>query len=94
MKERDVTVIGMPVPGFPGVDIVTTEQDWVVTGVHAGQPFKRYVSPNMDADSAIRAAAQALMLTPDGLEWITAKRRHEVERCIRMDGDWLRSRTL
>jgi len=91
---REATVVGLPIPGLAALDAVTTEHDWVVTGVHRGQPFRRYVSPNVSKDVAVRMAAQALRLTPDGLEWITAKRRNEVEDCIRMDGDWLRSRTL
>jgi len=91
---REATVIGTPVPGIGGIDLRTSEQDWVVSGVHRGQAFRRYVSPNASRDEAIRHVALVLRLTPDGLEWITAKRRNEVEDCIRMDGDWLRSRTL
>jgi hypothetical protein len=91
---REPTVIGAPIAGLTAIDAVTTEQDWVVTGVHFGKPFRRYVSPNVDRDGAIAHVANVLSLTPDGLEWITAKRRIEVERCIRPDGNWLRSRTL
>jgi len=92
MPERDATVIGAPVPGLAGIEVFTSEDDWVVTGVHRGEPFKRYVSPNVDADGAMSHVAMALRLTPNGLEWISARRRHEVERCIRMDGNWLRLR--
>jgi hypothetical protein len=84
----------MPIAGLGGIDARTSEDDWVVTGVHRGEPFRRYVSSNATMDNAISLVAQILKLTPDGLEWITAKRRHEVERCIRLDGDWLRSRTI
>jgi hypothetical protein len=87
-------VVGMPIAGLGGIDARTSEDDWVVTGVHRGEPFRRYVSSNATMDNAISLVAQILKLTPDGLEWITAKRRHEVERCIRLDGDWLRSRTI
>lgn len=89
---REATVIGVPVPGIVGLDVRTSEDDWVVTGVHRGEPFKRYVSPNVDSDAAMRHVASALGLTPNGLEWISVRRRHEVERCVRMEGDWLRSR--
>ena len=92
MPERDASVVGAPIPGIVGIDARTSEQDWVVTGVHRGVAFKRYVSPNVDADGAMAHVAMALGLTPHGLEWISARRRHEVERCIRMDGNWLRSR--
>jgi hypothetical protein len=91
---REPTVVGLPIPGLAALDAVTSEQDWVVTGVHRGEPFRRYVSPHVTSDTAIRMTAQALRLTPDGLQWITAKRRIEVEECIRLDGDWLRSRTI
>jgi hypothetical protein len=84
----------MPIAGLGGIDIRTSEDDWVVTGVHRGEPFRRYVSPNTSSENAIALVAQILKLTPDGLQWIRAQRRHEVERCIRMDGDWLRSRTI
>lgn len=89
---HDVSLVGVPVPGIGGIEYLTSEKDWVVTGVHRGQPFRRYVSSNADMDQAIRIAAIALQLTPDGLEWITARRRHEVERCVHAGGDWLRSR--
>lgn len=91
---REATVVGMPIPGIGGIDARTSEDDWVVTGVHRGQPFRRYVSSNATQETALRMTAMAFKLTPDGLEWITAKRRHEVERCVRLDGDWLRSRTI
>ena len=91
---REASVIGTPIPGFAGIDAVTTETDWVVTGSRAGQSFRMYVSPHVTRDEAIRAVASSLRLTPDTLEWITASRRREVETCIRIDGDWLRSRTL
>jgi hypothetical protein len=84
----------MPIAGLGGIDIRTSEDDWVVTGVHRGEPFRRYVSPNTSSENAIALVAQILKLTPNGLQWIRAQRRHEVERCIRMDGDWLRSRTI
>jgi hypothetical protein len=45
-----------------------------------------------DPTMAMRHVAFALNLTRNGLEWISARRRHEVERCVRMEGDWLRSR--
>ena len=93
MKERDASVVGAPIPGLVGIDARTSEQDWVVTGVHAGQSFKRYVSPNVDADGAMMHVVSALRLNPQRIEWISARRRHEVERCVRMDPDWLRSRT-
>ena len=92
MMERDATVVGVPIPGLAGVDARTSEQDWVVTGVYRGQPFKRYVTPTVDAEGAMRHAVAALGMDPNRLEWISARRRHEVERCVRMDGDWLRSR--
>ena len=91
MRE-EVCLIGMPVVNFGGIECVTTEQDWVVTGVHRGEHFKKYVTPNTDMDGAIRLVATILRLTPAGLEWISARRRHEVERCIPASGDWLRSR--
>ena len=91
---REPTVVGMPIAGLGGIDIRTSEDDWVVTGVHRGEPFRRYVSPNTSSENAIALVAQILKLTPNGLQWIRAQRRHEVERCIRMDGDWLRSRTI
>ena len=92
MREREASVVGAPIPGIAGIDARTSEQDWVVTGVHAGQPFKRYVSPNVDADGAMAHVVAALRLAPHRIEWISARRRHEVERCVRMDSDWLRSR--
>ena len=88
----EVSVVGLPVPGIAGIDYRTSEQDWVVTGVYRGQPFRRYVSSHSSMDEALQIAAVAQRLTPDGLEWISARRRHEVERCIRADGDWLRLR--
>jgi hypothetical protein len=94
MTRREASIVGTPIPGLGSVDVVTTEQDWVITGVHRGQPFRRYVTPNVTKEQAIAHAARVMRLTPDGLEWITANRRHEVERCVRIDGDWLRSRTL
>lgn len=87
-------MVGMPIAGLGGIDARTSEDDWVVTGVHRGKEFRRYVSPNATMENAIALVAQILKLTPDGLQWIRAQRRHEVERCIRMDGDWLRSRTI
>lgn len=91
---REATIVGLPIPGAPDVGIVTSEQDWVVSGVHAGEPFKRYVSSNVTRDEAIRHVATVLRLTPAGLQWIDARRRHEVEECVRPSSDWLRSRTL
>lgn len=73
--------------------VLTSEQDWVVTGSHLNQPFRRYVSSNVTRDEAIRHVALVLRLTPAGLEWISAHRRCEVEDCIRLESDWLRSRT-
>ena len=91
---RDASVVGTPIPGMPQIGMLTSEQDWVVTGVHRGEPFKRYVSSNVDRHEAIRHVAQVLRLTPNGLEWIDARRRQEVEHCVRLSDDWLRSRTL
>lgn len=91
---REPTIVGLPIPGVPDIGMLTSEDDWVVTGVHGGEPFKRYVSSNAGRDDAIRHVAMALRLKPDRLEWITAQRRHEVEQCIRPNSDWLRSRTL
>lgn len=90
--ERDATVVGIPIPGLAGIDARTSEQDWVVTGVYRGRQFRRYVTPNVDAEGAMRHAVAALGMNPNDLEWISARRRHEVERCVRMDSDWLRSR--
>ena len=90
----EASVVGMPIPGLPGLDAVTSERDWVVTGSNYGKPFRRYVSPHVTKDEALAAVALAMGLTVDGLEWIKAERRNEVERCIRVQGDWLRSRTL
>ena len=87
---RDASVVGMPIPGFGGIDARTTEQDWVVTGSRRGQEFRMYVSPHVTRDEAIRAVAGALNLTPDTLEWITAARRDQVEQCVRLDGQSLR----
>lgn len=91
---REATVVGLPIAGFEATGMVTSENDWVVTGVHRGTPFRRYVSANASEELALRMTAQGLKLTPDGLEWIKARRRREVEECIRLDGDWLRSRAL
>ena len=91
---REPSIVGLPIPGVPDVGMMTSENDWVVTGVHAGTPFKRYVSSNADRDEAIRHVAMALRLTPERLEWIRADRRRDVEHCVRLDGDWLRSRAL
>jgi hypothetical protein len=91
---REATVVGLPIAGWEATGMVTSESDWVVTGVHCGQPFKRYVSSNASEELALRMTAQGLKLTPDGLEWIKARRRREVEECIRLDGNWLRSRAL
>ena len=91
---RDASVVGMPIPGFGAMDARTSEQDWVVTGSRSGQEFRVYVSPHVSRDEAMRAAASALNLTPDTLEWITAARRNQVEECVQIDGDWLRSRAL
>jgi hypothetical protein len=91
---REATVIGLPIAGFEATGVLTSEDDWVVTGVHRGQAFRRYVSSNATEEIALRMTAQGLKLTPDGLEWIKARRRREVEECIRLDGDWLRSRAL
>ena len=62
IARRDASVMGMPIPGFGGVDAVTTEQDWVVTGSRSGQDFKVYVSPHVSRDEAILLSA-ALMAT-------------------------------
>ena len=91
---REASVVGTPIPGFPALDAVTTETDWVVTGSNYGQQFRMYVSPHVSRDEAIAAVASALRLTAHGLEWIKAERRNEVEHCVRLDNDWLRSRTL
>lgn len=91
---REASVVGMPVPGFASLDAVTTEQDWVVTGSRSGQPFRMYVSPHVSREEAIWSVASSLQITPETLDWITAARREQVEQCVRMDGDWLRSRTL
>jgi hypothetical protein len=90
---RDATVVGLPIPGCP-VEAVTTETDWVVTGSNEGTPFKVYVSNHASKDEAIRYVALALRLSPLTLDWISAHRRKDVEMCVRMDTDWLRSRTL
>jgi len=94
IARRDASVMGMPIPGFGGVDAVTTEQDWVVTGSRSGQDFKVYVSPHVSRDEAIRAAVSSLQIMPETLDWITAARRDHVEQCVRMDDDWLRCRTI
>lgn len=94
MIAQDASVVGVPIPGLPALDVVTTEQDWVVTGVSAGTPFKAYVSPHVTREQAIHSVAGSLCLRPDRLEWIRAERRDQVEKCIRLDSDWLRSRTL
>ena len=90
MMERDATVVGLPVPGVVGIDVRTSEDDWVVTGSHRGMPFRRYVSPNVDSDAALAHAVAALGLNRHDIEWIMVRRRHEVERCVRADA--LRSR--
>ena len=90
----EASVVGTPIPGLPGISALTTERDWVVTGSNYGKPFRRYVSPHVTYDEALSAVALAMNLTVDGLEWIKAERRNEVERCVRIDGNWLRSRTL
>ena len=94
IARREASVVGMPVPGFASLDAVTTEQDWVVTGSRSGQPFRMYVSPHVSREEAIWSVASSLQITPETLDWITAARREQVEQCVRMDGDWLRSRTL
>jgi hypothetical protein len=91
---RNASVVGTPIPGFGGIDARTTEQDWVVTGSREGQQFRLYVSPHVTREEAIRAAASALNLIPATLDWITASRRDRVEQCVRMDDEWLRSRSL
>lgn len=91
---QDATIVGLPIPGMAVPGVVTSEDDWVVTGSHRGKQFRKYVTPNVDRDGAIHTVAMVLRLTPDGLEWITAHRRAEVERCIRLGDDWLRSRTV
>ena len=90
----DVSVVGMPIPGFAGIDAITTEQDWVVTGSNCGKPFKMYCSPHVTMQEAIVAVARAMNANANTLDWITAQRREQVERCVRMEGDWLRSRTI
>lgn len=94
IARREATVVGMPVPGFGSIDAVTTEQDWVVTGSRSRQPFKMYVSPHVSRDEAIWSVVSSLQITPETLDWISAARRDQVEECVRMDGNWLRSRTL
>lgn len=94
IARREASVIGTPIPGFGAIDAVTTEQDWVVTGSRSGQPFKMYVSPHVSRDEAIWSVVSSLQITPETLDWITAARRERVEECVRMDCDWLRSRTL
>ena len=94
IARREATVVGMPVPGFGSIDAVTTEQDWVVTGSRSGQAFKMYVSPHVSRDEAIWSVVSSLQITPETLDWISAARREQVEECVRMDGNWLRSRTL
>lgn len=90
----EASVVGTPIPGCVGIDAVTTEQDWVVKGSNCGKPFRLYVSPHISREEAIRAVAITMQFTPDTLEWISASRRNEVEHCIRIENDWLRSRTL
>ena len=87
---REASVVGTPIPGVGGIEAYTSEDDWVVTGVHCGEPFRRYVTPNVDADGAMMHVVSALRLNPQRSEWISARRRHEVERCVRADA--LRSR--
>ena len=94
IARREASVVGMPVPGFPSIDAVTTEQDWVVTGSRSGQPFKMYVSPHVSRDEAIWSVVSSLQILPETLDWISASRRDQVEQCVRLDDDWLRSRTL
>lgn len=94
IARRDASVVGLPIPGFAAVDAVTTEQDWVVTGSRSGQPFKMYVSPHVSRDEAIWSVVSSLQIVPETLDWISASRRNQVEQCVRMDDDWLRSRTL
>lgn len=94
IARREATIVGMPVPGFGSIDAVTTEQDWVVTGSRSGQAFKMYVSPHVSRDEAIWSVVSSLQITPETLDWISAARRDQVEECVRMDGNWLRSRTL
>ena len=91
IARRDASVIGMPIPGFAGIDAVTTEQDWVVTGSRQGQEFRIYVSPNVTRDQAIRSAMVAMNMGAHEIDWISAARRDHVEQCVRMDGNWLRS---
>jgi len=87
----DASVVGMPIPGMPMVDAVTTEQDWVVTGSRNGQPFRLYVSPGASRDAAMICAVRAMNAMPSDIEWISAARRDQVEHCVRADGNWLRS---
>lgn len=87
----EASVIGMPIPGIPVTDAVTTEQDWVVTGSRKGQDFKLYVSPDATRDAAMVCAIRAMNAIPSDIDWITAARRNQVEQCVRMDSDWLRS---
>lgn len=87
---RDASVIGMPIPGFAGVDAVTSEQDWVVTGSHCGREFRIYVSPNVTREGAIRSAMSALNMGAGGMDWVSAARRDQVEQCVRLDGQSLR----
>lgn len=82
---QDATVVGLPIPGLTAIDARTSEDDWVVTGSHRGERFRNYVSGNVDRDGALQAVARHRHLTASGLEWIDARRRHEVERCVRMD---------
>ena len=94
IARREATIVGMPVPGFGSIDAVTTEQDWVVTGSRRGKPFKMYVSPHVGRDEAMWSVVSSLQITPEELDWISAARRDQVEECVRMDGNWLRSRAL
>lgn len=94
MSRREPTVVGLPIPGFAVAGITTSEDDWVVTGSYRGVPFRKYVTPNIDAEHAMRTAVAVLRLDPSGIEWIRAERRRDVEHCVRLDGDWLRSRAL
>lgn len=86
------SVVGMPIPGIPVTDAVTTEKDWVVTGSRQGQQFKLYVSPEASRDAAMVCAIRAMNANSADIDWITAARRDQVEQCIRLDGISLRCR--
>lgn len=89
--QPDASVVGMPIPGIPMADAVTTELDWVVTGSRQGKPFKWYVSATATRDAAMLCAVSAMNAPPNEIDWIAADRRNTVERCVRLDNDWLRS---